>query len=319
MSVGVALVNRDGKILHWCYGVQSAEDEPTPGVEDFGDHWGTHAGFHSFCINWPSRKERKALGDKEYQRTFDQRCVYLFTPYVKDYLTFEQSEYSYDNLQQNVALNGETGEILAKGFCQVLENDGNLFGLVFPQILSSREHKVLELADWTVTEHQLTYVLHLWEGENFLAGKPADLIYDLQLGGLFAQGHQLIYLTDSAWGGYEFDIQVSRENPWSVECYNDFEKYALRNYHFKKFRGKLRVTVEIHEPKASECEKDNGKHEIDGRCIHCGKTTAELNKLDRAKSNSDLPTCHTCKDYDDCDYTPQQAWCEKYKMKERTL
>ena len=253
MSVGVALVNKDGKILHWCYGVfKGEEDVVTEGVEDFGDHWGSHSIFSSFCINWPSRKERKALGDKEYNRTFDARSVYLFQPFAPDYCTQEISDYTLQNYQQNVVLHGETGEVLAKGFCRSFENDGNLFGLLFPEIISSREHKVLELCDWTCTEHKVRYVLHLWEGENFLACKPADIVYPFEMDDLFKE-HRMVYLNDSAWCGYEIDIQASSECPWQN---TNYEKFALRHFHFKKFRGKLRAKIiEPLKEGVVECDK----------------------------------------------------------------
>jgi hypothetical protein len=226
MSVGVALVNKDGKILHWCYGVHDEEGKPIEGVDDFGE--GSGNCFRSLCINWPSRKERKALGDKEYQRTFEQRCVYLFQPYDAKYCVEEISDYTLENYQHNVALHGGNGQVLAKGFCQCFENDGNLFGLLFPEIVSTREHKV-------------RYVLHLWEGENFLAGKPADIVYPLELNDFFEE-NDTIYLNDSAWGGYEMDLEVrSKPHHWHNE--SDREKSHLRFFHFKKFRGKIRAKI----------------------------------------------------------------------------
>lgn len=250
MSIGVALVNKDGKILHWCYGVHGEEGEPIEGVDDFGE--GAGNAFRSLCINWPSRKERKALGDKEYHRTFEQRCVYLFQPYVTDYCTQEISDYRFQSYQQNVVLHGETGEVLAKGFCQVFENDGNLFSLLFPEIISSREHKVFEICDWTCVEYKIRYVLHLWEGENFLNNKPADIIYPLELDELFKE-HDLIYLNDSAWGGYEMDVEA-RSKPHSFYDGNKPENYHLRFFHFKKFRGKIRTKIIEPEKKIKEEE-----------------------------------------------------------------
>jgi hypothetical protein len=232
MSIGVAMVDEKGKILHWCYGVHDEEGKPIEGVDDFGE--GSGNAFRSICINWPSRKERKALGND-----YEQRCVYLFQPYEAWYCVEEISDYTLENYQHNVVLHGGTGEVLAKGFCMCFENDGNLFGLLFPEIISSREHKVFEKCDWTCIEHRVRYVLHLWEGENFLAGKPADIVYPLKLDDLF-QKHVTVYLNDSAWGGYEMDIEA-RLHPHHFD--DRPERYHLRFFHFKKFRGKIRAKI----------------------------------------------------------------------------